>query len=282
MAQLHMHDRAHDLGQQVLRVAIAGLGAVGMRLAQALDAGIPGFELAAIAVRDKKAARERLSVSHPAIALVDIGELEPLADIVVECAPAALLPSIVAPFLRAGKKAIVLSSGALLSHMELIETARRHGGQIIVPSGALLGLDAVTAAAQGEIRSVKMITRKPVAGLIGAPYLVEHDIDISGITEPLRVFSGTARDAAIGFPANLNVAVALALAGVGPDRTQLDIWADPNLSRNTHQIEVDADSARFTMSIENVPTDNPKTGRITALSVIAALSKMGAPIRIGT
>ncbi len=177
---------------------------------------------------------------------------------------------------------MVLSSGALLTNMELVETASRHGGQIIVPSGALLGLDAVTAAAQGEIRSVRMTTRKPVGGLLGAPYLLQNDIDISDIHEPLHVFSGSAREAAVGFPANLNVAVALALAGVGPDRTRLDIWADPTLTRNTHFIEVDADSARFSMTIENTPTENPKTGRITALSVIAALAKMRAPLRVGT
>src|SRR5690606_4211933 len=125
------------------------------------------------------------------------------------------LPSIVSPFLHAGKTALVVSCGALLTNMELVETARRHGGQIIVPSGALLGLDAVAAAAQGEIRSVTMSTRKPPEGLMGAPYLIENNIDISDIDEPVKVFSGTARDAAVGFPANLNVAVALSLAGVG-------------------------------------------------------------------
>lgn len=269
-------------GQVPTRVAIAGLGAVGMRLATALDSGLPGFELAAIAVRDRGAARERLAGLSREVPLVSINELEALADIVVECAPANLLASIIEPFLRAGKKAMVLSSGALLTNMDLVETARRHGGQIIVPSGALLGLDAVTAAAQGEIRSVTMTTRKPVKGLLGAPYLVEHQIDISDIREPVRVFSGSAREAAVGFPANLNVAVALALAGVGPDRTRLDIWADPTLTKNTHFIEVDADSARFSMTIENTPTENPKTGRITALSVIAALAKMRAPLRVGT
>ena len=92
----------------------------------------------------------------------------------------------------------------------------------------------------------------------------------------------SARQAAIGFPANLNVAVALSLAGLGPDNTLLDIWADPKLTRNTHHIEVDSDSASFSMSIENIPTDNPKTGRITALSVIAALRKLRAPLRVGT
>lgn len=276
-----MHDPDAP-GEKRTRVAIAGLGAVGMRLATALDSEISGFELTAIAVRDKDAARERLAGLSRDVPLVSIDELEPLAEIVVECAPAHLLASIIEPFLRAGKKAMVLSSGALLTNMELVETARRHGGQIIVPSGALLGLDAVTAAAQGEIRSVTMTTRKPVKGLLGAPYLVQNEIDISDIREPMRVFSGSAREAAVGFPANLNVAVALALAGVGPDRTRLDIWADPTLTRNTHFIEVDADSARFSMTIENTPTENPKTGRITALSVIAALAKMRAPLRVGT
>ena len=265
-----------------LRISIAGLGAVGTRIATHLHSGMPGRRLPASAVRDLAAARRRLADKCEDVSLVDIDELEPLSDIVIECAPAAVLRSIVEPFVRAGKKAIVLSAGALLANMELIELARANGGQIIVPSGALLGLDAVTAAAQGEIRSVKMTTRKPVDGLVGAPYLVENKIDISDIKDPIRVFSGTAREAAVGFPANLNVAVALALAGVGPDRTRLEIWADPRLSRNTHQIEVDSDSARFSMSIENIPTENPKTGRITALSVIAALAKLRAPLRVGT
>lgn len=97
-------------------------------------------------------------------------------------------------------------------------TARTHGGQIVVPTGALLGLDAVTAAAEGTIRTVRMITRKPVRGLVGAPYLAENGIEIGGITEPMRIFAGSPREAARGFPANLNVAVALALAGIGPDR----------------------------------------------------------------
>jgi aspartate dehydrogenase len=127
-----------------------------------------------------------------------------------------------------------------------------------------------------------MITRKPVRGLAGAPYLIENKIDIEGIKEPLLLFSGTARAAAAGFPANLNVAVALSLAGIGPDRTTLEIWADPALERNTHRIEVDADSARFSMAIENIPSENPRTGRITALSVIACLRKIHAPLRVGS
>ena len=140
----------------------------------------------------------------------------------------------------------------------------------------------MTAAAEGVIHSVKMVTRKPVRGLLGAPYLEKNGIQIDGITVPTKIFSGTAREAAVGFPANLNVAVALSLAGIGPDRTMLEIWADPSLERNTHTISVDADSASFSMTIENIPTDNPKTGRITALSIISLLRKIGAPMRVGS
>ena len=264
-----------------IRVGIAGLGAVGKSIAARLDAGIPGLTLAAIAVRDVAAARGRVALKSPCV-FTDIAGLEPLCDIVVECAPSALLPDIATPMLLAGKNVMVLSAGALLLNPILIELARQHGGQIIVPTGALLGLDAVTAAAEGEIRSVKMITRKPVKGLVGAPFLVANKIAIEDIREPLRIFSGSPRDAAVGFPANLNVAVALSLAGIGPDRTTLEIWADPHLTRNTHRIEVEADSASFSMEIRNIPSENPRTGKITALSVIAALRKLAAPLRVGT
>ena len=102
-----------------------------------------------------------------------------------------------------------------------------------------------------------MITRKPPGGLEGAPYLVEHKISVADLKAPLKVFDGTARDGARGFPANVNVAAALSLAGIGPDRTQLEIWADPALTRNTHRIEVDADVARFSMTIEGIPSAEP-------------------------
>ena len=250
-------------------------------MVEALDAGVDGCELAAVSAKDKAKAERRLANLRRQVPVVDIDALEPTADIVVECAPANLFSDIATPFLAAGKTVIALSSGALLSNEHLIELARDNGGQIIVPSGAIVGLDAVSAAAQGRIHSVRMVTRKPVRGLSGAPYLVQSKIDIADIKEPLRVFSGTAREAASGFPANLNVAVSLSLAGIGPDRTSLEIWADPSLDRNCHSIVVEADSASLSMSISNVPSDNPKTGRITALSVIACLRNMRAPLRVG-
>ena len=265
-----------------LRVAIAGLGPIGKGAAEALDAGMDGLVLAAVSAQNPEKHHNWLAGLKTQPAVLPIEQLSGVADIVIECAPAKLMRSIVGPFVGQGKTAIVLSAGALLENEDLIGLAKRNGGQIVVPTGALIGLDAMTAAAVGTIHSVRMTTRKPVAGLLGAPYLLEHKIEIDDIKEPLKIFSGTAREAAKGFPANLNVAVALSLAGIGPDRTMVEIWADPMVTRNTHRIEVDSDSARFSMMIENIPSENPKTGLITALSVIACLRKLHAPLRIGT
>ena len=265
-----------------LRVAIAGLGPIGKGAAEALDQGIEGLSLTAVSVQNPEKHHNWLGTLKNPPAVLPIDALCDAADIVIECAPAKLLRSIVAPFVGKGKTAIVLSAGALLDNEDLIDLAKQNGGQIVVPTGALIGLDAVTAAAVGNIHSVRMVTRKPVKGLAGAPFLVENNIDIDDIKEPLKIFDGTAREAAKGFPANLNVAVALSLAGIGPDRTRLEIWADPALTRNVHRVEVDSDSARFSMAIENIPSDNPKTGRITALSVIALLRKQRAALRVGT
>src|SRR5579864_633408 len=173
-----------------LRVAIVGLGPIGKGAAEALDDGIDGFALAAVSVQSPAKHHNWLGKLKTKPAVLPIESLSDVADIVIECAPAKLLRSIVAPFVAKGKTAIVLSAGALLENENLIDLAKQHGGQIVVPTGALIGLDAVTAAAVGEIRSVKMVTRKPVRGLAGAPFLIENNIDIETIKEPLKIFDG--------------------------------------------------------------------------------------------
>jgi aspartate dehydrogenase len=266
----------------MIRVAIAGLGTIGRVVARRLADGMPGLALTCASARDRAKAQYWLDQQRIHCPLVELDAFPAHADLAVECAPSALLAQICTPMLEAGKTVMVLSAGALLPRPELIQLAKDRGGQIVVPTGALLGLDAVTAAAEGGIHSVRIVTRKPPDSLAGAPYLAANGISVDHLRAPKRVFSGTARQAAAGFPANVNVAAALSLAGIGPDRTQSEIWADPAVDRNCHTIEVEADSARFTLTIENVPSENPKTGRITALSVVAALRKLGAPLRVGT
>ncbi|WP_456836639.1 aspartate dehydrogenase [Bradyrhizobium sp. USDA 4486] len=265
-----------------LRVAIAGLGSIGTKIATALDQGIEGLALSAVAVRDPAKHQAYLSGLRRSPEVMPVDQLGAAADIVVECAPSSHLRSIVEPAVKRGKAAVVVSVGGLLDNFDLVDLARANGGRILVPTGALIGLDAVNAAAVGTIHSVRMVTRKPIDGLRGAPFIVQNKIDIDNLREPLKLFEGTAREAAKGFPANVNVAVALSLAGIGPDRTQMQVWADPTVTRNVHRIEVEADSARFSMGIENVPSENPKTGMITALSVIALLKKQRATLCVGT
>ena len=266
-----------------LSVGIAGVGAIGSVVARALDKGLTGFRLEAVTTRDAQRRPTVLSELRRAVDVVDARELARRCDVIVECAPSAAFTGIVQPAAQAGRIIVTVSAAALIENMGVVDVARAHGGRIILATGALLGFDAVRAAANGVIHSVRMVTRKPPRAFLGAPYLEVNHIDLSSLSAPLRLFAGSAREGARGFPANVNVAAALALAGIGPDRTELEIWADPGLSRNTHTIKVDGDSARFEMTIENVPTpDKPGTGRLTALSVIAALESLTSTLRVGT
>jgi aspartate dehydrogenase len=264
------------------RVGLAGLGAVGGEVARRLEAGIPGLTLTAVAVRDVEKARRALPRIGNGIAALPPEALAQDCDVVVEGLPPALFRSVAVPTIAQGRLFMPLSVGQLLENWDLVALARQTGARILVPTGALIGLDAVRAAAEGTIHSVTMITRKPPGGLAGAPHLVKNNISVAHLREPKKVFEGSAREGARGFPANVNVAAALSLAGIGPDRTRLEIWADPTVTRNIHRIEVDADTARFSMTIENVPSDNPRTGRIVALSVIAALRGLVSELKVGT
>ena len=266
-----------------LRVAIGAYGTVGAAVAQRLDEGIEGLTLSAVAAHDRVRAEQRVRALLRPVPVLSLAELADVADVVVECAPAAVFAEVAEPAVRAGRILMPISVGALLSHWHLVEIAAEHGARIIVPSGALLGLDAVKAAAQGRIDSVRMVTRKPPRSLTGSPYIEQHGIDLDKVDRPLKVFEGTAREGAKGFPANVNVAAALGLAGVGVDATHLEVWADPTVNRNTHRITVEADSVRFELKIENVPTEqNPRTGKLVALSVIATLKRLVDPLVVGT
>ena len=265
-------------------VAIAGLGAIGLAVARAIDTGtIPGLTLTAVAARDAERAQQKLTGFRRAPKIVPLTELATHADVIVECIPGAHFRTIAAAAVEAGRIFMPLSVGQLLANMDLVDRAQETGARILVPTGALLGLDAVRAVSEGEVHSVTIVTRKPPAGLAGAPHLVANNISLEGLTEPRRIFEGTAREAIKGFPANVNVAVALSLAGIGPDRTRVEIWADPDIARNTHSIAVKSASSDLSMTIASIPSlENPATGRITPLSVIAALRRLTAPLVVGT
>ena len=267
-----------------LQLAVAGLGAIGYAVARAVDAGrIEGLTLSAVAARDHAKAGAKLEGFRSKPRLVPLAELGDHAGVVLECVPGAHFAEVARPAIERGCILMPLSVGQLLDHMDLVDLARRTGARIIVPTGALAGLDGVRAIAEGEVESIRITTRKPPRGLAGAPYLLANGISMEGVIQPVKVFEGSAREAIKGFPANVNVAVALSLAGIGPDRTRIEIWADPGVTRNTHTIEARSDSSNLSITIENVPSvENPATGKVTALSAIAALRRLTAPLVVGT
>jgi len=271
-------------GAAPLRLGVAGLGTIGLAVARRVDAGEAGdMIVSAVSARDEAKAQGNISKFRHIPEIVPIDDIGRHCDVVLETAPKAVFDGLAASAIENGCIFIPLSVGALLDRPLLVDQARATGARIMVPTGAIIGLDAVKAAAQGPVSSVKLETRKPPRGLKGAPHIGATGVDLDAVTEPLKVFSGTAREAAKGFPANVNVGAALGLAGIGPDRTTVEIWADPTVKHNTHKVTVEAEASNFTMTIQNVPSEeNPATGKITALSALATLQRLTAPLIVGT
>jgi len=255
-----------------------------MRVARAVDAGeVDGIRLVAVSANDRERASRRIAEFQCGPAVLPLVELPKVAEVIVECAPAAVFSELATASIENGRCLMPLSVGALLNHPDLMDKAKQSGARIVVPTGALIGLDTVRAMAVGKIHSVTLQTRKPPGGLAGAPHLIDNKIDLSDLAEPLCVLRGSARDAARGFPANVNVAAALALAGIGPEETQVEVWADPTIDRNIQSVTIVSDSGEATMTMNNIPSDeNPRTGRIVANSVIATLQRLTAPLVAGT
>ncbi len=270
--------------QTPLKLAVAGLGAIGMAVARRVDQGaVDGIQLVAVSAQDQDRARRRIADFSTPPAVVSLAELSDLADVIVECVPAAEFTHLAKPALSNGLCLVPLSVGALLQQPDLIDLAETNGARIMIPTGAVIGLDTVRAMAEGTIHSVTLQTRKPPAGLAGAPHLVNNNIDISNLDAPLCVLQGSARQAAIGFPANVNVAAALALAGIGAERTQVEVWADPTIDRNIQSVTIVSDSGEANMVMKNIPSDeNPRTGRIVSNSVIATLRRLTATMVAGS
>jgi aspartate dehydrogenase len=259
-------------------IAIAGLGAIGHAVAKGIGRGSDGMWLAAVSVRDPVAARSRLENLVPPPQWVSLQHIGEYADIIIECAGAQVLHQIAAPVLKAGKQLVVMSAGALLASPEMLALWEQYRHHIHIPSGAIGGLDAVAAMAEGEIHSARLVTRKPPSALRGVAWLDEQGIVPDLVQSPMRVFAGTACDAVRCFPANLNVAAALSLAGIGPWRTMVELWIDPEVRGNHHTIEIDADSGSMRFSMQAVASENPGTSSLAAQSVLSLLRRMTNPM----
>ena len=263
-------------------IGIVGCGAIGQALMRAADSGKLNVAVAGATSRNEERAHEFLGSLDNPPPYLGRQELIAKADLLVETAGGHIVEELAKETFAAGKDLMVISIGALLEFPGIIEEAREKGCRLLAPSGAIAGLDGIKSACAGRVEHVTMVSRKPPIGLEGAPHLIENGISLKGLTEEMEVFSGTAREAVKGFPANLNVSAAVSLAGLGPDRTQVKMLAVPGLERNCHDIEVVGEFGVLRVHIENIPSENPKTGKLTALSIIRSVQDAVDPFRIGT
>ena len=207
-------------------------------------------------------------------------------DVVVEAASHEAVREYCEPTLRKGVAFIALSCGALCDDAlrKRVERAAEKGGALLsVPSGGIGGLDALKAACIAGVDEVTIAVTKPPAAWRGIAYVEKLGVDLGGLREPRVLFDGTAREGVPHFPANVNIAAVLSMAGIGFDKTRLKVVADPALRHNTHYIEIKGRTGNVSIKLENVPApDNPKTAWLACYSALAALKAVKSTVRYGT
>lgn len=263
-------------------IGIVGCGALGKALLQAVAEGRLPVHVAGVASRTERTARAFLDQLPQPPPYLNLDELIAAADLVVETAGGEIVPELARRTFSAGKHLLVISMGALLDHPEVIEMAREKGCRLILPSGAIAGLDGIKSACEGRVDHVTINTRKPPKSIRNAPFVLEHKIDVDALTEETELFSGPVREAMRGFPDNVNVAACVSMAGIGPDKTTIRIVAVPGLERNSHTIEIEGEFGKLTISIANALSENPSTGRLTAMSIIRTIKDAMDPFQVGT
>lgn len=254
-----------------LRVGIIGCGAIGSEIVRAASV-MEGIHEIVIHDIDEDAltlldGTPRTTVARDGQAVVAA------SDLIIECATKAVVKTHIRDALTAGKSVMLLTIGALADddlRQELTDLARTNGGKIYLPSGAVMGLDGVRAAAEAGLKSVTLVTTKPPAGL-------DQSVD-----KWTLLFNGPARDAVKAYPKNVNVAASISLAGLGFDKTWVQVAADPLATLNSHKVILEGDFGRARIEVENLPSpSNPRTSHLASKSAIALLRRIVSPIEVG-
>jgi aspartate dehydrogenase len=258
-------------------IGIIGYGAIARYVAQALVEG--GTPAAAVLARP---GREDAACGALRIEAVTGAEgMAVHASLVVDCAGHAGLAAHGPSLLRAGCDVVTLSLGALANdglRRALADAAKAGGGTLHLASGAIGALDALSAAAIGGLEHVRYTGTKPPDGWAGSP--AEETLELAQLTEATAHFTGTARQAALSYPKNANVAAAVALAGTGFDATEVQLIADPNVAHNIHRIEAQGAFGTLDFTIAgNALPDNPRSSALAAMSAVRALRNQTAWMR---
>ncbi|MFP4501037.1 MAG: aspartate dehydrogenase [Candidatus Hydrogenedentota bacterium] len=251
---------------------MVGCGNIGADLCIALQkGGIPASIAALTDVDPERAAQLKRSFQLGAD-ICDLNTCIQRVDFLVECAVADAVQEVLEAAIRHQKDCLIMSVGGLMQLPDLYAQAAEKKIQVRIPSGALAGLDAIRAAMEAGLHAVTLTTRKPPKGLTGAPHLVANNIDLTSLSEPTVVFEGSAQEACKAFPANVNVAGALSLTGIGPDETKVRIIADPKATENSHEVVAEGAFGRLQTMTTNLPSPrNAKSSYLASLSAVAEL-----------
>jgi aspartate dehydrogenase len=271
-----------------MRVGLIGGGVIArLFLEQAQRGTMSDAEVVAVMGRSE---RSRAKALAREFAITFVTERDDLIasrpQVVIEAASHVAVHEHVEALLSSGIAVIVLSAGAFVDDRlrERVErAAARHHALLYVPSGGIGGLDALKAACAAGANEVSISVTKPPAGWKNIPYVERLGIDLDRLDRAVTLFDGTAREGVPHFPANVNIAAALSLAGIGFDRTHLTVVADPALAFNTHFIRIRGPTGSIDLRFENLPSpNNPKTAMLACFSALAALKQFNSPVRYGT
>ncbi|MBW4656896.1 MAG: aspartate dehydrogenase [Kaiparowitsia implicata GSE-PSE-MK54-09C] len=256
-----------------LRIALIGWGAINRRVAELLSGARDAGDIAIAAVGARSSARAH-DIPASAVLVTAPAQLAGLdLDLVVEAAGRDAVGVWGEAALRSAP-AFAIASASALTDASLLErllaTAEACGSQLIIPPGALAGIDAIAAASTLPLDEVVHSIVKPPAAWRGTP--AEDIIVLDEVRAPTAFFTGSAHEAAVRFPQNANVAVISALAGIGLDRTRIELVADPGIAANCHRLSVRGAFGRLNIAIENRPlASNPKSSDMAALSLVRTI-----------
>ncbi|MFG6495356.1 aspartate dehydrogenase [Fictibacillus sp. UD] len=268
----------------MLRVGLIGYGAIGKDLATYFDGSKHELdaEIAGILVRSPEKVQEppyeRCVITNKEDVFFGLN-----LDVVIEAAGHHSVELYGEKALLNGCHLIIVSVGALTDDnlfSSLKKAAMSSHKQLIIPSAAIAGLDRIHAAANHTLHEVRLVSRKPPRAWYGT--FVEEKVDLATISEPVCVFSGNARESAKLFPESVNVSAALSLAGIGFEETKVQVYVDPSIERNSHEITAKGHFGEVSVKVQNTPlADNPKSSYIVSMSIVKALKSLQSPVVIG-
>jgi aspartate dehydrogenase len=268
-----------------IRVGILGCGAIGSRIAKSIKTQCSDHAVvsALFDINPAKAINLQKYIPQKNVVKKSYQELLTSSDLVVEAVNAPDTHQLVRSAILAKKDVLVMSVGKFIEGESILKLAQKQGVRVLIPSGAIAGIDAIKAASLQRIDHVTLTTRKPIYGFADNTYVQERRINLSQIKKETILFDGNVREAVKCFPQNINVAATIALASNAKDKMRIRIATSPEYKVNSHEIEVRGEFGRLVTKTENVVCpDNPKTSYLAVLSAVRTLKEYFQGVKIGT